>query len=633
MIFGAAVGQAASSGFLLGLDYSEWAQPNAQQIATDNSGSLYILYSCTNTVGSPSCITKLTGNGQMILWQNALGFIATSMVVDPNGGVYATPAGTYGETPAVFVEKLTADGAGIAWKTPIGFSFPSSGGFAFLAVDASGRAFVAGDDGTANGDYVVRLNAAGSVDYTTHITGAPATSAPAAIAVNPTGSEVVVVGVPSFTGGFSGLVWLTPDSGEISYSSFTQATNLISLAVAPNGDALVYGSNSSGQMTLQRIGSAGTIQFSEVVFQASIYPPFISAAGLAVDAAGNAYVAGYSAGYLRPVKNSLATCADRWLSVIAPDGSILQTTYTPTVSNTSMSIPLIATGPSGTFLWAGDADPTVPPTQAGPIAPAQGNAAKLFHLSPNPNAQTFPLACAGNAASYFTGSIAAGELVTLFGNGLGPQQGVQTEATTNSPFPTQVAGVQVMFDGTPAPLLWVQDAQINLAAPWSVTGPNAQVCVSYNNVTTNCLTLPVVPAAPGVFTVDGAHAAALNQDGSINSAANPAAPGSIVSIFATGPGPITPPQADGSLVEMPLPVNELPVSLFPTCTEIPCGVLNVPGPPIFYAGPAPYLIAGASQINFQATPLPLSLSVGGTSTPAVSNSFTVYVGPQPPNSP
>ena len=90
------------------------------------------------------------------------------------------------------------------------------------------------------------------------------------------------------------------------------------------------------------------------------------------------------------------------------------------------------------------------------------------------------LATLTNAASFEAGSVAPGELVTLFGTGLGPRQGVQPQATLQSPFPTQAANVEVTFDGTPAPLLLVQDAQINAVAPWSLTpGQTAQVCVSY----------------------------------------------------------------------------------------------------------------------------------------------------------
>jgi hypothetical protein len=98
-------------------------------------------------------------------------------------------------------------------------------------------------------------------------------------------------------------------------------------------------------------------------------------------------------------------------------------------------------------------------------------------------------------------------------------------------------------------LLWVQDAQINLVAPWELTpGQNAQVC---------CLTLAVVPATPAVFMVDARYAAALNQNGTYNSADNPAAPGSIVTVYATGLGPVTPSQTDGSLIGLPLPANTL----------------------------------------------------------------------------
>jgi uncharacterized protein (TIGR03437 family) len=123
-----------------------------------------------------------------------------------------------------------------------------------------------------------------------------------------------------------------------------------------------------------------------------------------------------------------------------------------------------------------------------------------------------------------------------------------------------------------------------------------------------------------VVTVDGTYAAALNQDGSINSAANPAKDGSIVSIFATGLGPISPSPADGTLVGMPLPTNQLPLLLVPTCFALQCA-----HPPwnVIYAGPAPYLIAGASQINFPATGFTLFLTVGAEQ----SNNFQIYVSP------
>lgn len=230
-----------------------------------------------------------------------------------------------------------------------------------------------------------------------------------------------------------------------------------------------------------------------------------------------------------------------------------------------------------------------------------------------------------NAASFEAGAVAPGELVTLFGTRLGPEQGVPTEATLQSPFPTQIANVEVTFNGTPAPLLWVQHRQINAVVPWSLTpGQNAQVCVSYNSAL-DCLTSPVVQTAPAVFLVDGTYAAALNQDGSTNSINNPAARGSIVAVWATGLGPITPSQADGTLVDFPLPHNVLAVEVD--------GIyqLGIPLPTnynvtfdVTYAGPAPYLVAGVSQINFLVGAFPSNGMIYVTLPSSRSLPFAIY---------
>jgi uncharacterized protein (TIGR03437 family) len=96
------------------------------------------------------------------------------------------------------------------------------------------------------------------------------------------------------------------------------------------------------------------------------------------------------------------------------------------------------------------------------------------------------------------------------------------------------------------------------------------------------LSLPISRSI-GIFTVDGVHAAALNQDGTVNSAANPAQAGSIVSIFGTGaawPGPgggMTFAQSNGFQV-----------------TDQAGARLS-----LLYAGPAPGLSDGVFQINVQ----------------------------------
>jgi uncharacterized protein (TIGR03437 family) len=614
-LLSAASARAASSGFLLGIDYSEWILNNesATQIATDASGALYIL--------SPSAVTKMSADGKTILWQNVLGFTANTMAVDPNGGVYVLPVSPPGDT-SIYVAKLNANGTGLAWKTTIGLATPNVGWRPVLAVDSQGRAYLAGVfDPMSNQGEIVRLNATGSsIDYALKIAGWPTS-----IAVDTSGAAFVAGN--SYEMGF--LTSVTAGGSAGFYSNLPQQSYPI-VALDANGNAIVSGSG-----VLQRFDAAGAAMLSTAVPGG----PF------AVDVSGNAYVTG-NASKLYPVKNTLATCGwnspspdapsdnTNLLTVVAPDGSILQTTYIP--SNAVYPSALVATGLNSTVFVVAPAAANFTPTQAGPFPAGQPGTSFLLRLSPNANAQTVSLACMGNAATYDILQIAPGEIVTLFGNGLGPKLGVQTQATLETPFPTHAANVEVTFDGTPAPLLWVQDSQINVVAPWSLApGQTTKVCASYNRVKTNCLTWPVLQTAPAVFTVDGVFAAALNQDGTVNSADNPAAPGSIVSVFATGLGPIAPSQGDGSLVGLPLPENVLPVEAGEQ-ENLTVGVfgpvINVPLT-VTYAGPAPYLVAGTTQINFQVVDamyggeIYVSVPSGIEGVPsAASHYFQIHVG-------
>jgi uncharacterized protein (TIGR03437 family) len=462
------------------------------------------------------------------------------------------------------------------------------------------------------GAKVVRLNAAGSaVDYTAELAGTPTS-----IAVDATGAAFVAGNTTA--GQF--LARFAPDGSAGFYTILAPDTNTPVVALDANGDVVVF---SSG--VLRRVDSTGSVTLTTMTYLS---------AGFALDATGNAYITQEINGQLYPVKNSIATCGSTVLSVFAPDGTLLQTTYIPG-TGPSNSQPLIVTGPNSTvFLTAPSAG--FAPTQAGPFPPGIAGLNILTRLSANANAQIQPLACVGNAASFGTGPIAPGEMVTLIGSDLGPQQGIWLQATPQSPLPEQAGNVEVTFDGTPAPLMWVQDAQINAVVPWALTlgqttpGQTTQICVSYNSTPTNCLTWPVAQTAPGVFTKDGVYAYALNQDGTANSAANPAPVGSIVAVWATGLGPITPVQADGSLVEFPLPDNVLAAGAegqWTIVTGICCGLIPRTAPLVVtYAGPAPYQVAGESQINFQVAAYPGSIAIVLPSTQ--SQSFQIYVASQ-----
>jgi uncharacterized protein (TIGR03437 family) len=341
-----------------------------------------------------------------------------------------------------------------------------------------------------------------------------------------------------------------------------------------------------------------------------------------VDRVGNIYVIGVTglANYL--VKNSLVPCGLLYLTIYSPSGELLQSTYLAGLSANSTGGAL-ALGPNSTVhVVAGLADPEFVPTyQVG----AENGPFLITRLSPNEEAQPVRLVCVGNAASYASGPVAAGEIVSLFGVNLGPAKAAEPEVDPNNGFPTTLAEVQVTFDGTPAPLLYVQERQINAIAPWSLTtGQVTEICVSFKEVMTNCLKRPVAKAAPGVFTTDGRHAVAMNSDGTMNSAANPARLESIISIFATGLGPIMPPQSNGAIVGLPLPVNILPTKISIIFGGIVFSIVSVDTQ---YAGPVPFQVAGLSQVSLTATANLMSLVVGEDfyRDSVSSNGFVLYV--------
>jgi uncharacterized protein (TIGR03437 family) len=123
------------------------------------------------------------------------------------------------------------------------------------------------------------------------------------------------------------------------------------------------------------------------------------------------------------------------------------------------------------------------------------------------------------------------------------------------PLPTTLAGVQVTVNGTAAPLYYVSPTQINIVMPWNApTTGTADVQVL--NVKTGQLLaaspVPMNTVSPAIFVgasagVGAKQAAVVNQDGSVNSATNPAKVGEYISIYATGQGLVSSPPADGDI--------------------------------------------------------------------------------------
>lgn len=209
-------------------------------------------------------------------------------------------------------------------------------------------------------------------------------------------------------------------------------------------------------------------------------------------------------------------------------------------------------------------------------------------------------------------SITPGEIVTIFGTGLGPSTPVLAQPGSNGYFGTQVAGTTVSFNGTNGPLLYASATQVSAIVPYSMPiGGAANVAVTYQGQTfTTSSAIPIVATVPGIFTANSTgigQAAAVNQNGSINGPASPAPLGSIISLYVTGEGQTTPAGVDGKPASAPLPSPVLGVSV--TMSGQPATVT--------YAGGAPGLVAGVMQVNAQIPANLLQTFTGPVAVPVV----------------
>jgi len=200
-----------------------------------------------------------------------------------------------------------------------------------------------------------------------------------------------------------------------------------------------------------------------------------------------------------------------------------------------------------------------------------------------------------NAANFHGGVVAPGEIVTLFGMGLGPGNGVQNSGfdPATGGIPTRLGGVTVTFDGIRAPLFYVSASQINLQVPYEVGGKSSTaVVVESSGVASTTIRTPVVASAPGIFTFSrSSWAIVLNQDGTLNSASAPAPRGSVVTLFSTGQGQVSPAVPTGQ----PAPSSVLARAF---ATSVTIGSVKAK---IHFAGLTPGMV-GLMQVNVAVPP-------------------------------
>ena len=216
-----------------------------------------------------------------------------------------------------------------------------------------------------------------------------------------------------------------------------------------------------------------------------------------------------------------------------------------------------------------------------------GNPANFFALA---DIHVEGAAAVIDSASFQKGTVTPNGILTYFGPvGCSPNE-------------------QVLVNGVAAALLFSNATQINFVSPGAITGNPAIIQLVCNGNTTVTVTAPAAVVSPSLFTQTGTgrgQGSIVNLDGTVNSAANPVARASYISVYGTGFGALNSAGADG--------LQHLAATVQATV-----GGANAP---VIYAGQAPGETSGLQQINLQVPPgiaagpsAGILLTVNGAST-------------------
>jgi uncharacterized protein (TIGR03437 family) len=320
--------------------------------------------------------------------------------------------------------------------------------------------------------------------------------------------------------------------------------------------------------------------------------------GVALDSAGNLYVTEAGQNDVRRIG------ADGSNTVIAGNGQCCYTNDGAAATTASLNSPWgVAVGPNGNIY----------------VADSGNNAIRMLLPAPANGGQ----GAVTNAASNLVGSIAPGEIVVIYGAGIGPAQPAQFQ-TLNSLglVGTQLGGVSVLFNGIYAPMLYASSTQVTAVVPYEASGSSVQVLVQFQSRIVLSTSATLAATAPGLFTADSSgkgQVLATNADGTLNGPAHPARAGSVVTMFGTGEGATTPAGVDGKPAASPLPMPVATVS----------ATIGGQAVTVQYAGGAPGNVAGEMQINVQIPAslgpgtYPIAIQVGGFSSQV---GVTIVVG-------
>ena len=257
--------------------------------------------------------------------------------------------------------------------------------------------------------------------------------------------------------------------------------------------------------------------------------------------------------------------------------------------------------------------------------PTFSNALVIYGLLPSnqPDTGTPQVTAVANGASFVADAVSPGEVLAIFGANLGPPEMMDSKVDDSNHLSIPSSETQVIFGGVSAPLLYTSSTQLGAVVPFGTTGPTTEVLVLNKGQFSPPIQMPVLPATPALFTLDGTgggQGAILNADGTENAWDNPADRGSVVILYGTGAGQLDPAGDDGRIAgDLPLPVPRLSVTVL---------IDNQPAK-VLYSGVAPGLVQGVLQINVRVpdnassgSGIPVRFKVGDYLSP---NSVTLAI--------
>ena len=613
-------------------------------IALDAAGNIYVAGTSTSddfpttagvlkplitAPGAPSdpseCVLlKLNAAGSALLYSTYLGGSSTdscyAVAVDSAGSAYVaggTDSSNFpvtGDRRAVtgrdaFVAKFKPDASALDYS----MTFGSTGNerATAMAIDSAGNAYATGCTSSsfglpitpgalqttwggtnvpqrAAGDaFVLKLTGAGAVSYATYLGGSREDCA-FGIAVDGQGSAYVAGNTTSTNFRTTAGAFQTEYKGVGGNNIYPGGDGFVA-KLNPTGTALVYSTYLGGARDDW-------------------------ATGIAVDSAGNAYVTGATLSTNFPVSTDAQqrtfggtnpanriSIGDAFLAQLNPAGTAL--VYSTYLGGSSEDIGIgVAVNASGSVAVAGATRSRNFPVTPGAAQTIFGGVSGTnepigdvfvvrFNGSGGGTGSNVVLGGVASAASYAAGAVAPGEIVVLGGTSIGPSALTTLVLNSGNTVSNTLAGTRVFFDNTPAPMIYASGAQSSAVVPYDVAGKTTtQITVEYQGQRSAPLTMPVVAAKPALFSANGSGTgpgAILNEDSSLNSAANASPRGRVIVIYLTGTGQTDPIGTDGLLALTNFPKPRAPITV--TIGGRPADVL--------YAGAAPGLVAGVTQIN------------------------------------